>query len=286
MIFANSFWSKPMLNNKFDTFENSLFINLFSFTMSAEMVRAFGHDIILYTDEYGKELLSVAPYSDIVVIDIPENESEHFAAQIKFEALKRMELGQTHIDGDIFLWKRGIYDLIKNANEDILYSAYEDNTYLPENHPLYIKFNKLINKMSSVKYESPYKLPLMTELNWPNTSIIKINSQSLKDDYISQYEYHKKLLSNIDFENTWPDIIIEQYFLELLCKSKNYTSKEAIVNFRENEELAVELGFVHLGSAKHAKINLAVDWIRNNDPGRYNAIIDIINSKTNLYINI
>lgn len=283
MIFVNSFWSKPLLKNKFGSFEQSLMTTLFSFTMSAEMVRAFGHDIILYTDRYGKELLEVAPYTDIVVIDINEDESEHFAAQIKFEALKRMELGQVHIDGDMFLWKRGIYDIIENANEDILYSTYEDNNYLTKQHPLYTKFNKMINKLSVIEYEYPYRLPTMNELCWPNTSMMKINSQELKDDYIKQYEYHKSKLQNIDFENTWPDIIIEQYFLELLCKNKNYTTKEAIENFRENEQLAVDLGFAHLGSVKNTKINLATDWIRQNDSERYNSIINIINKQRELH---
>lgn len=283
MIFANSFWSKPLLNNKFDTFENSLFINMFSFTMSAEMVRAFGHDIVLYTDNYGKELLSIAPYSDIVVLDIPEDASEHFAAQIKFEALKRMELGQIHIDGDIFLWKQGIYDIIERADDDILYAAYEINNYLTEKDPLYWKYDKMLKKLSVINYEQPYRLPSMNEINWPNTSIIKINSQELKDDYISQYEHHKAKLQGIDFENTWPDIIIEQYFLELLCKSKNYTTKEALENFRGNEQKAIDLGLMHLGTSKRQKIYLAVDWIKKHDPARFNTIINIINKQRELH---
>lgn len=281
MVFAHSFWSKPLLAKKFDTFENSLQIILFSYTMSAEMVRAFGHDIILYTDEYGKDLLSVAPYTDIVVLDIPDTESEHFAAQIKFEALKRMELGQILIDGDLFLWKYGIYDIIEKSNADVLCSIYEDNDYILKGGIYAEKFGTMLEKMSEATYEEPFILPKLEELGWPNTSLMKFNSQELKDKYIQQYEHHKGMLTGIDFGKAWPDVIIEQQFLQQLCDGEGYDIKPALEDFENNEDKAVELGFTHLGSMKNQKIGLAVNWIRENDPQRFMAILQKIQETIN-----
>lgn len=268
MNFAHSFWSKPLLEQKFDSFEKSLRIILYSYTMSAEMVRAYGHNITLYTDKYGAELLGFAPYNEVVVIDIPQDQSKHFAAQIKFEALKRMKLGEILIDGDLFLWRSGVYEIIRQSVVDVLYAIYENNEFI-----LGSKANiKLLDKMSTVKYESPYKIPRIDEVGWPNTCLLKFNNQQLKDEYIAQYEHHKNLLQDIDFEDVWPDIIIEQYFLKVLCDSKGYTYKPVMEDIFNNEDKAVNLGFTHLGGAKEKFLFLAVDWIRNNDIERYNII--------------
>ena len=73
-------------------------------------------------------------------------------------------------------------------------------------------------------------------------------------EYIKQYYHHKKLLDQFEF-TTWPDIIIEQRFLTLLVSSKNYTSSPIVEGFAIDpnaNQVALDLGFTHLGSGKVA----------------------------------
>ena len=60
-----------------------------------------------------------------------------------------------------------------------------------------------------------------------------------------QYEYHKGQLENINFGDTWPDIIIEQYFLTTIVKEKNYSSRPIIENYYYDpnyKQKALDLG--------------------------------------------
>ena len=63
---------------------------------------------------------------------------------------------------------------------------------------------------------------------------------------------HKDIIKNIDFNNGWPDVIIEQYFLKCLCENKGYIYKPVIEGYphKEANDYAIEIGFTHLGSRK------------------------------------
>ena len=103
MRFVHTFWSKPLYNNKFNTFNNSLKCILSNYGYSVACVKSFGEKIILYTDEKGAELLSFIPYDEVIIINGLEGESIHCAAQLKFEALKLYQDGDVLIDGDLFI---------------------------------------------------------------------------------------------------------------------------------------------------------------------------------------
>ena len=248
MNFAHSFWSKPLFKNKFEryfSYEHAVKNTVFDYAYSAALVHKFGHTITLYTDKSGIELLNFIPYDKIVEIQIPEYEPMHFAAQPKFYALKQMNVGDILIDGDIFIERKEIFKDIENSNCDLLYSFTENNEIIK--HPgldkdPQIYYDKLLPKF----HDTLYKVPTYDELTYPNTSLLQINNQELKDKYIEQYFYHKNLLKDIDLEFTWPDLIIEQYFLWNV--SKGYTIKPLIKDFQNLTER--EKGFMHLGAKK------------------------------------
>jgi hypothetical protein len=81
---------------------------------------------------------------------------------------------------------------------------------------------------------------------------MKFNNQKLKQKYLQQYFYFLYKLIHLDFGNTWPDIIIEQFHMKKLLEYGNYTSKAIIDNFPKPEanDFALEIGFTHLGSGK------------------------------------
>jgi hypothetical protein len=117
-----------------------------------------------------------------------------------------MSLDQILIDGDIFLEKTPVYDLIKNSKGDMLVSLFE---------PRELIFNKEnvtdLFKKRYIPFEENYPIEPFEDIKgWYNTSVIKFNNQSLKDEYIRQYLHHLSMAESQEFTgSTWPDIVYE-----------------------------------------------------------------------------
>jgi hypothetical protein len=277
MKFAHSFWSKPLFNNKFDKFENSLKNIIVDYACSLNCIHHHNEKIVLYADRVGANLLSFLPYDEVHIIDDMDDNSIHFAAQIKFEALKRMDLGDVLIDGDLFLRTKEVIQYIKNFDEDIVYSFFEP-------HEVTLRASSArrhINLANILNGHTRYRVPQKTEeFGWFNTSLMKFNNQKLLDEYIEQYEYHKKQLSNIDFGDTWPDIIIEQYFLTTLVKQNNYSDRPVIENYYYDpkcNERSLKLGFVHLGGDKSMFYDWTLNIIKKQDKKFHHKVIKELN---------
>lgn len=279
MRFVHTFWSKPLYNNKFNTFNNSLNTVLSNYGYSVVCIHALGEKIILYADAKGAELLSFIPYDEVIIVDNLENESVHCAAQIKFEALKQYQEGDVIIDGDLFIQNNKSLDFIKNYKGDILYSFFEPATFVLNGFNIY-NFSHLMISLNNVKFKEGYKLPTyFREIGWPNTSLMKFNNKYALQEYIEQYEYHKKYISDIDFQTSWPDIIIEQYFLKLLCENNGYIYEPVIHGYpdEKSNEYAIEIGFTHLGSNKLKYLNLFNEKFKQLNPEQYYAYLETYN---------
>lgn len=277
MKFVHSFWSKPLFNNKFDKFENSLKNIIVNYACSLSYIHHLNEKIILYTDKAGAELLKFLPYDEVIIVDGMDNNSIHFAAQIKFESLKRMELGDVLIDGDLYLRTNEVIQYVKGLNEDIIYSFFEPHeiTLRESSIKKHTDLAKILN--GRTRYNVPTKLE---EFGWFNTSLMKFNNQNLLDEYIEQYEYHKGQLENINFGNTWPDIIIEQYFLTTIVKEKNYSSHPIIENYYydpKSNQKALDLGFTHLGDNKSMFYNWSLEIIKKQNKKLYHKVVKELN---------
>ena len=71
---------------------------------------------------------------------------------------------------------------------------------------------------------------------------------------------NKKLVDDFNFENSWPDLIIEQRHLTQLLKSSNYKVKLIADDFPSPSanEKCLDIGFTHLGSVKKSHHNQIV----------------------------
>lgn len=275
MKFAHSFWSKPLYNCKFDKFEESLKNILSNYTLSLLLLHTHHESVTLYTDKKGAELLSFLPYDNVVIIDGLDNESIHFAAQIKFEALKRMDLGDVLIDGDLFLRSQEVINIIKDSKEDVICSFFEPYQFTlenPINRRKCVALSKLLTNIVDFDVPSNFK-----DFEWMNTSLMKFNNKQLLDEYIRRYEYNKQQCSNIDFKYTWPDIILEQHFLTLLVKDK-YSFKYIIENYffdPNTNQKALDLGYTHLGMYKNQYYNWVMDKIKEINSKYYKKILKL-----------
>ena len=279
MRFVHTFWSKPLYNNKFNTFNNSLNTLLSNYGYSAGCVHALGERIILYADEKGAELLSFIPYDEVIIIKDLENESIHCAAQLKFEALKQYQEGDVIIDGDLFIQNSKSLDFIRNYDGDVLYSFFEPFEYLLYNLNIQI-FSGIFHALQRVKLMDGYKLPIFfKDMGWPNTSLMKFNNKDALRDYIEQYTYHKNVIKNINFGNGWPDVIIEQYFLRVLCDMKSYKYEPVIADYpkKEANDYALEIGYTHLGSKKLNHLDHFNEKFKKLNPEQYYAYLEQYN---------
>lgn len=272
MTFVHTFYSEPLYENKFTKFEESLENILYYYTLSAIFCKKFGHTIKLFTDEKGKQLLSHIPYDEVIVLDHVKI-NKHFAASFKFYALQQCELSDILIDGDIIIDTQKAFREIKRKECDVLFSFVEDNNYIFSRNPVqtyssveeYI--NDLLKRMNvqGVKY----KLPLTENLEYMNTSLLRITNQNLKDEYIAQYFYHLNLMKDIDFGRTWPDLIVEQYFLKRIVEERDYIAKPIITKFPEGTLWERELGFSHYGGEKTIYLPYIQKYLLETDRNMY-----------------
>lgn len=248
MKFAHPLWPKPLLENKFKrkvSVSVSILNTLLDYAYSTALIHKFGHTITLYATKEGAKMLDFIPYDRVVIINIPETDSIHFAAQSKFHALKKMELDEILIDGDVFIETENIYNEIDQKNDcDMLYGFDESNKDIQEN---IAKVNlEYFDKLLSKFHDTLYPIPTPGTIAYPNSCLMKFNNQDLKDKHINQYFYHKELLKDVDWDYTWPDIILEQYFL--MFAAQGYTIEPLFEDYLHlNND---HKGFVHLGSSK------------------------------------
>lgn len=283
MKFIHTFWSKPLIETKFADYNNWLTMTLITYSYSCYCIKKLGQKIELYADELGAEILSFLPYDNIHIIENLENESVHFAAQIKFHALKNCDLWDILIDGDTFIYKDRMIKYIEEllqAKNDVIFSFIEPSEYTLNsmgNVTKYKQMSELINQHKII-FNKPFIWPTKKEeYSWFNSSFMCLNNQELKDKYLEQYFKHKDMLKHIDFENTWPDVIIEQRFLTLLCK--DYKTAPIIKDFyfdTKANEKALDIGFTHLGSAKFLALKQIAEKLLKENTILYKLVIQQI----------
>ena len=281
MRFAHSFWSKPLLNNRFNKYTELMPVTLIDYAYSFCCVKQFGHTIRLFADKIGAEMLSFIPYDEVVILDNLDNENIHFAAQIKFEAFKRMDLDEIHIDGDLFMKKAEVFEILESIHTDVLYSFYEPSVYTvgpKQEHADYYKRIKNALIINKNYFKPPYDIDSShLDYTWPNTSLIRFGNQELKDKYIKQYYYYKNVLKNYEFGNAWPDIWIEQKHLDKLIQT-GYSSRPIVYGFPSTtaNNYGVFIGFVHLGGGKCAYQRTVYNWLRALSPTMLQKAVDQI----------
>lgn len=277
MKFVHSFWSKPLLESKFNDYSTLLNVVLTDYAYSVACIKKNGHSIKLFTDKIGAQLLSFIPYDEIVVLDIPKNWNVHFAAQIKFEALKRMSLDECLIDGDLFLRYPAAYERISSIGADFVYSFFEPTSFTLNTQAQIDKYVHMRDQMRTYRssFKAPYEIDkdIYKDYEWTNTSLMLFHNQKLKDEYIRQYDYYRRLLKNINFKNAWPDIIIEQRHMTKLLAT-GYSSEPVIADFPSHfaNEYAIHIGYTHLGSAKINLHHIVKDWLKVLDSDLFNAV--------------
>lgn len=257
MNFVHAFWSAPLLNCKFNNFEEQLKITITDYLTSFATIKRNGYDVELYTDEIGAQFLSIINYDKVHIIENTITNNYNFAASFKFCALQQMPLDDILVDGDAFFTKGKVYGIIEGCKSDFLCSLYEPQEYVVKSTA------EAFEKAQAIDFGDGFNVPDIKDIcGFYNTSVMKFNNQELKDKYIEMYIKNVKLCENIDWGKTWPDIVLEQWHMTKLLKNYTVSTLTPGVN-NDSNEYSIKIGFTHLGSAKRSIQNNLWEDLKN-----------------------
>lgn len=221
-----------------------IYINQICFVLSCLCIKKLGYDIDLHCDDNMYNYLKIAPYNNIYCDLNDLKQPKRIYAKSKFDVMSKEDLGNIHIDGDVFLLKNDIknylnfdeYDLIvqcKETRKNMGGYLWDESSYAFKNceYPIW----------ADRKCEFMY-----------NCGVVGINNENLKSEYFETYYtmLQRYINNGIDLGSV-PDIIIEQQFLYDLCNTRGYKVK-VLLDEDDLDESARKLGYSHLmGPSKY-----------------------------------
>ena len=142
--FVHSFSTRPLL---IDCYGIDGMVRMLSqvwyFSLSVAYLKKLGAKIVLHTDSLGKALLGHLPYDEIrtTLDDWPDGINPRFWAAGKFVALLNESAPCIHIDGDVFIKRESLLELIadKLDRADLLVQSSDPACMYKMEEPLFAK---------------------------------------------------------------------------------------------------------------------------------------------------
>ena len=247
--------------------------HLFCYALSVSYIKKLGHSISLYADSKAIELLHDLPYDKVTELNIPETANSKFWAQSKFYTLPLMQLGETLIDGDIFIKSQEIIDRI-SPDYDVNIQSLETGTMLTTD-----AYKRCREFMADIDFGPIFKPDEMIPIC--NSGILQINNQEVKDRYIEEYFKAIDVMDRLGMlkdmpNNINPDIILEQLLLNQLCIYYGY-SLNTVFDTSEGPYLKINKDkYMHLISdKKYIMLPLVKKWLQELNPGLYEKLLPI-----------
>lgn len=299
MKIIQSCWTAPMttagqlrwnITNQIET-------NLWLYGYSVDYLQMLGIDVDLYTDTYGASVFNCLPYSNIyTTLDKLQGKvHERFWSAGKIVALSEAPLGAVHIDGDVFLKKQAVLDVISNMTgyDCIVQMVERMSIFMTSYADVLPMFKEAVgDRVSGFTYN-------LTEA--VNAGVLGFNNQQMKDEFINGYNQilhlcqadpkFMSILENDTEKKIEPNVVIEQYFLKSLSNVRKYSIKNILElesdNFDDDwqhiNEQADEIGFAHAwGSSKYDSIPAIKEILYKRNKSLYNAITNKIAEMNNI----
>lgn len=275
MMIIHSFCKNPNCSNK------SFAVHMFYFALSCVYAKRSGFNIRLHCDKETYEVLKHCPYDEIVV-DLVPTDCPHSCiyAWPKFKAMENEDLGNIHIDGDVFLKSSGLQEILSYNGNDVIVQGKE---VYDSHFKCWTITKKLCNQLMYPKF-------LKTELlEMYNCGTVGINNKELKDEYFKIYwdciNYLKVKLNPDNSRDIFelqciPDIVYEQQVLQDLCEYKGYTTKFVIPSASKHDliDYANEIGYQHVlgGKYKEQNLHFCTQILSHLAPTVYRKLCDIL----------
>ena len=109
MRFVHSYWTAPNSKNRS--------IDIICSAYSVFKIHQLGQKIVLYTDDYGKELLKDIPYDEVYTIlnGLDKKINPHIWSASKFISMQYEPLDSIHIDNDVFIYDLDMLKIPENV---------------------------------------------------------------------------------------------------------------------------------------------------------------------------
>ena len=261
MSLIQSFWSEPAKWNRWGI-GKQVEANLWIAALSCVYAKKIGAPLIMHTDDFGKELLKHLPYTDLrlTLNQIPKETPPGQWAISKMYAQMNSKLGDIHIDNDVFIKKKSLYDNMSNSRYDLIIQSIE-------------KANGDLYKYPCSLLKNIPDLPL--DLDFPlayNCGVVGFKNKELKDRYLHDYFKFYELVTKNDkvlslmHEN-------KQYTLELLIEQQHLfelASNNQVLAVLLDRSNADEIGYQHLiGHNKYLLVNKVKQVLQKLAPDIY-----------------
>lgn len=251
LIGIHSFWSKPLLENRWGlkgTFEKSLTMTALSL---ATMKRVFD-EVHLVTDTKGAELFKDLGY-DQIHLDLDHLADLHprYWSAGKIYALKRYEVPVVHVDGDVFFLKPEIRSFF-DRDWDVAVQMKEAGEHYQKT------YSHLIEKMQPAL--KSWGLDLYNFAY--NCGVMGFKDLDFMQHFVEEYfralrscQQNQKAIDRIGLEYEI-NIVLEQALLTHISQNAGVYVRELITlekqTFPGLQPEAERLGFVHLwGPSKY-----------------------------------
>lgn len=229
--------------------EEQLEALVWTYALSALYAHRSGFEIVLHTDELGAKILRHAPYDKIVCsIGEPPADGRLFAWP-KFHAMASEPEGSIHIDGDVFLKKETLQDLLTFDDCDIIVQSVEKQG----EPPYYAPWTNEMYAFRDVEYPQ-----------WMNRQLLKMYNCGVVGfkDKNTMHEYHSHYWHLIEqfcmkgrTVECVPDLVAEQQLLYEFARHKGLKVKTLLSPSVTKEE-ANTLGYQHLlGGSKYKNLD-------------------------------
>lgn len=270
MKLAHSLSTRPWRLNVFG-FDGMLRLigTVWYYSLSVAYALRIGAEIELHTDTLGERLLGHLPYTRIYtdLDDMPSNISSRFWAAGKMFALGNMDLGDVHIDGDVFFKKRSLLDDLERAPWDVLAQSVEDEQWV---RSCYIREMKPFRIVPDV-CES-ICLSLEDCKCAYNTGAVGFRMETLRRAFVNGYKTVVSAVSEAagsDLDNSLfstPDLVAEQLYIRQVAEAGKAEVRMVVDD--PFSDLPAKIGYQHvLTSRKYAHID------------RVKALLEVINPK-------
>lgn len=273
MALVHSLWTQPMISRERGvSLKKQLETMLWCYASSVAFAHRYNVPIVLYTDKMGRQLLSHLPYTQVYDLDIPEDTPTELWAAGKFYALKKMQLGDIHIDGDVFLKTSEVHKLVHDGmqNNDLIVQSTEDSWEVLSE---WYKDSRDVVNQCDIRLL--YECTANYSHAW-NCGVVGINNQRLKDMYLESYfcslkqvKERPEVLKAIHSKtHCIMDLLFEQQHLYEL--SKEYKVYNLLGSGKEAYSRSAEIGYQHiLGSSKWECLRSIRKQLKRVDPELY-----------------
>lgn len=246
-------------------------VHVFTFTLSAVYAKLSGFEIVLHTDKVGAYYLQHAPY-DKIITDLGEPPVDgRVFAWCKFKAMDNEPIDSIHIDGDVFIKKSTMKNILHYNDCDVICQNLEKIGIFPYHESCWDKESYSWGNCSYPKW-MPRNFNEMY-----NCGIIGFKDISVRKEYHNNY---KKMMDDYKINGKGndcvPELVSEQKMLYDFCKHKNLKVK-CILDVQNLTASANKIGYQHLlGNSKYKSLNKTKQMLKTLNSSVYEKTVEIL----------